>query len=164
MKKILFVLHALCFTLIFATCKKDPTPDNNYPYFQCKINGQTYIPNSCANCAGASLLGDTTLLINGNAGFESVAMGIINVTAEPIIVTTYTLNDNPRSGGDYKNSTTPIDIFNTDRNHTGQLRIITLDKVNKIIEGTFYFKAYNTYRNDSVYVTNGKFRLNYDTN
>ena len=164
MKKILYILPAFFFTLIFATCNKDPTPDNNYPYFQCKINGQTYIPNNCANCVGASLLGDTTLLINGNAGFESVAMGIINVTAEPIIATTYTLNDNPRSGGDYKNSTTPIDIFNTDRNHKGQITITTLDKTKRTIQGTFYFKAYNTYRNDSVSVTDGKFRLNYDTN
>lgn len=110
------------------------------------------------------LLGDTTLLINGNAGFESVAIGIINVTGKPIQVTTYTLNDNPRSGGDYKNSTVPIDIFNTDKNHTGQLQITTLDKTKRIIQGAFYFKAYNAYRDDSVYITGGKFRLNYTTN
>jgi len=52
-------------------------PDNDYPYFQCKINGKTYIPNGCANCTKAMLLGDTTLLINGNAGFESVALALL---------------------------------------------------------------------------------------
>jgi hypothetical protein len=106
------------------------------------------------------LLGDTTLLINGNAGFESVAIGIINATSQPIEAITYTLNDNPRSGADYKNSTVLTDIFNTDKNHTGQIKVIKLDKANKIIQGTFYFKAYNAYRNDSVSITEGKFLLN----
>jgi|SRR5690348_17231568 hypothetical protein len=160
MKKIFFVLPPLFFTLIFATCKKNPMPDNDYPYFQCKINGKTYIPNGCANCTKAMLLGDTTLLINGNAGFESVAIGIINATSQPIEAITYTLNDNPRSGADYKNSTVLTDIFNTDKNHTGQIKVIKLDKANKIIQGTFYFKAYNAYRNDSVSITEGKFLLN----
>ena len=162
MKKILFVLLGFFFTLIFATCKKDPTPDNNYPYFQCKINGQTYIPNNCANCLTCTIYQDTIFLLGANAGFEAIAIGIIN--KPEIIQKSYVLNSNIANGGTYKNSTLTNDRFDTDSIHTGKLQIIILDKINKNISGTFYFKAYNVYRNDSVSVTDGKFRLNYDTN
>ncbi len=64
----------------------------------------------------------------------------------------------------YYNSTLVNDIFETDSAHVGFLKIDNLDKVQRIIKGTFYFKAYNSYRNDSVNVTDGKFRLKYTTN
>ena len=161
MKKILFVLPALFFTLIFATCRKNPPTTYEF-YFTCKINGQTYIPG-LGNGLTRSLLGDTTFLLGGNLGYQALGIGIVNKTDQLIITTTYILNDNPRFKGDYKNSTIPIDIFKTDALHTGQLKIILLDKTNKIIQGTFYFKAYNSYRNDSISVTDGKFRLHYIT-
>ena len=53
------------------------------------------------------------------------------------------------------------DIYKTDSRHTGELQITTLDKTNKIIQGTFCFKAYKALRNDSVSVTDGTFRLHY---
>lgn len=161
MKKILFVLPALFFTLIFATCRKNPPPTYEF-YFTCKINGQVYIPG-LGNGLTCELLEDTTLLLGGNLGYQALGIGIVNKTDQLIITTTYILNDNPRFKGDYKNSTIPIDIFKTDALHTGQLKIILLDKTNKIIQGTFYFKAYNSYRNDSISVTGGKFRLHYIT-
>ncbi len=164
MKNIIFILSALFFTLIFATCKKDPNPGKDDFYFQCKINGQTYIPNSCANCVTCAILGDTTFLLGGNAGFEALGIGIINFTNQPVLATTYILNDNPRKSGDYDNSTLVTDIYKTDGTHSGQLTIITLDKINRIIQGTFYFKAYNSYRNDSVSITEGKFRWKYTIN
>ena len=164
MKKIPFILPAFFFTLIFVSCKKDPTPDNNYPYFQCKINGQTYIPNNCANCVTCSILGDTTFLLGGNAGFQALDIGIIKLDKIPISETTYVLNNNLQQNGTYDISPLVNDIYKTDATHAGQLTITTLDKTKRTIQGTFYFKAYNTYRNDSVSVTDGKFRLNYDTN
>jgi hypothetical protein len=164
MKNTYLILPALLFTLIFATCNKTPPIPTDDFYFRCKINGQTYIPNNCANCMVAKLLGDTTLLINGNAGFESIAIGIINFTGQPIIISSYILNDNPRHGADYKNSTTTNDKFDTDATRTGQLVITSLDKTNRIIIGTFYFQAYNPIQNKTVDVTDGIFRLRYTTN
>ena len=161
MKKILFVLPAFFFTLIFATCRKNPPPTYDF-YFTCKINGQTYIPG-LGNGLTRSLLGDTTFLLGGNLGYQALAIGIINETNQPISTTTYILNDNPRQTGLYDNSPLVNDIFKTNSNYKGQLTITLLDKTNKIIQRTFYFKAYNTYRNDSVSVTDGKFRLHYIT-
>lgn len=164
MRNKLYILPALLFALIFTTCKNVTPPGPNDFYYQCKINGQRYVPNSCANCLTCTIYQDTIFLLGANAGFETVGIGIINISGQPISATTYILNNNPRSGADYKNSTAPIDIFNTDTNHIGQLEIITLDTTNKIIKGTFYFKAYNSYKNDSVSVTDGDFRLKYTTN
>lgn len=112
----------------------------------------------------AKLLGDTTLLINGNAGYESIAIGIINMTGRPIIATSYVLNDNPRYGADYKNSTTTNDKFDTDATWTGQLVITSLDKINHFVIGTFYFQAFNPVQNKIVDITEGQFRLKYTTN
>jgi hypothetical protein len=129
MKKILLILSALFFALIFVTCKKSPIPDNNYPYFQCKINGQTYIPNSCANCLTCTVYQDTIFLLGANAGFETVGIGINDNSG--IKVTTYTLNDVIGRRGDYKNSTLTNDRYFTDATHTGKLTINTLDRTKK---------------------------------
>ncbi len=161
LKALYFVLIALI--TIAASCHKNeyPEPGPDDFYFRCNIDGRTYIPNSCANCMSGKLLGDTTFLVNGNAGFESIAIGIIDITGSPIKISRYLLNQNPRFGADYKNSTILIDQYNTDSTHTGFLEITNLNKIDRIIQGTFYFKAYNSYRNDSVNVTDGKFRLKY---
>ncbi len=110
----------------------------------------------------AKLLGDTTLLINGNAGFETILIGIIN--KPEIIQNSYLLNSNIANGGTYKNSTITTDRFDTDATRTGQLVITSLDKRNRIIIGTFYFQAYNPIQNKTVDISDGQFRLKYTTN
>lgn len=164
-------LKALSFALIAlitiaASCHKNeyPEPGPDDFYFRCKIDGRLYIPNSCANCSTPKLLGDTNLLLNGNAGFESILIAIINFKNEPLKIGLYNLNNNSQRMGSYDNSSLVIDIYETNSTHLGLLNITTLDKTKRIIQGTFYFKAYNAYRNDSVNVTDGKFRLKYTTN
>ncbi|MGN6438864.1 MAG: DUF6252 family protein [Agriterribacter sp.] len=44
---------------------------------------------------------------------------------------------------------------------TGQLIITSLDKLDRIVSGTFYFKAYNPVQDKVVNITEGKFRLPY---
>ena len=100
-------------------------------------------------------------MLGGNAGYEALGFGIINKTGQPILLTSYSLTENPRYSGDYKSSTILNDLFKTDSNHKGEVVITSLDKAKRIIQGTFYFKAYNAYRNDSVSITDGKFRLKY---
>lgn len=158
----LFALLFLGTIIISASCEKNPIPDPNGFYFRCKINGQTYIPNSCANCLTSTILKDTILILGGNSGYHTLGIGINDNTE--IKVTTYILSDTIGRQGDYKNGTLTNDRYFTDANHTGQLQITTLNKTNKIIEGKFYFKAYNPYRNDSISVTDGIFRLKYTIN
>ena len=158
----LFTLLILATIAIAASCNKTPTPAPDDFYFRCKINGQTYIPNSCANCITCTIYKDTTFLLGGNAGFEAIAIGVIN--KPEIIAKAYILNSNIANGGTYKNSTTTTDRFDTDATRVGQLIITSIDKVNRIIIGTFYFQAYNPVQNKTVDVTEGEFRLKYTTN
>ena len=157
MKNKLIFLPIIFFSLIFATCKKQPDTSNDF-YFQCKINGQIYIPG-LGNDLTFEILADTTLILGGNIGYQTLGIGINDNTK--IKDTVYLLNQIIGRQGDYKNSTLVNDRYFTDSVHTGELHITTLDKTNKIIQGTFFFKAFNAYRNDSVSVTDGTFRLHY---
>jgi hypothetical protein len=154
----IITLLIIAVTTISASCKKTKDPGPNSFYFQCKINGQPYIPD-LGNGLTCELLADTTLLLGGNIGFQALTTGINDHSK--IHEYTYTLNDSIGQQGTYKNSTMTNDRYFTDSIHTGQLTIILIDKTNKIIQGTFFFKAYNAYRDDSVSITDGKFRLHY---
>lgn len=76
----------------------------------------------------------------------------------------YVLNGHYSGSSAYDNSPEVSDIFITDSLRIGQLTITKLDKVNKIISGSFSFVAYNVEQNKTVNVTEGKFRLQYKTN
>lgn len=158
--KNLFRLPAIILSLFLLTasqCKKStPLPEF---YFLCKVDGQEYIPNGCTNCRQCDFLGDTLLLLHGNRGFETLGMGIRDVSG--IKTGTYILNEIHGRRADYKNGTLVNDRYFTDSSHTGKLEITSIDKPNKIMAGTFSFNAYNSYRNDSVSITEGKFRLQY---
>ncbi|MBY0482733.1 MAG: hypothetical protein K2Q21_15370 [Chitinophagaceae bacterium] len=161
-KLILPLLTIILFTTIScSSCKKEILPEF---YFHCNVNGQEYIPNNCANCRVAKLLGDTTFLINGNRGFETISIGIIKLDRININIDTYGLDGRLNQNGIYKNSTTVSDKYITDSTHTGNLTILSLDKTNKIISGTFSFNGYNSVQNNSVSITEGVFRLEYTTN
>lgn len=158
MRQLLYLF--LSTILIAISCEKQNNNPAQY-YIRCNIDGQDYLPNNCANCMKGQLLGDTTFLLNANAGYESVAIGIIKLDKTPIAVTTYVLNDNLQQSGVYDNSPQVTDIFKTDATNIGELKITTLDKVNKIVAGTFYFQAFNSVQNKTVIVSNGEFRLKY---
>lgn len=159
-----FGILILSSLFMFATsCKKEHLPEY---YFKCKVNGQEYIPDNCANCRTAKLLGDTSLILGANRYVESVVLGILDF---PLQAKTYYLDSTRKYGGggsaSYDNTIgNPSDIFETDRLRTGKLIISTLDKTNKIISGTFYFEAYNRVTSTIVRIEAGKFRIKYKTN
>lgn len=157
MQQLLFVFTASLF--FAASCNKEHLPEY---YFKCKLNGQEYVPDNCANCTQGKILQDTVLIIGGNRSFESLGIGIND--GGGIKVGNYILNEIIGRRGDYKFSTSPNDRYFTDATHTGSLTITTLDKTNKIIAGTFSFQAYNSVQNKTVNITEGKFRLQYKTN
>lgn len=107
----------------------------------------------------AQVLRDTVLLLNGNAGFQTVGLGLYD--GEGIETKTYILDGKTSGSADYKNATTVDDIFKTDYLRAGLLIIISIDKSNKIISGTFHFQAYNPVQDKTVNITDGKFRLQY---
>lgn len=141
-------------------CRKNTEPEGYY--FQCKVNGELYLPDGfCGNCKRATILNDTTLMLSGKRSIEIVLIGIKD--SDGIQVKEYLLQDGPKAGATYKNSFTTTDRYDTDAARTGVLRIKRLDKVKKEIEGTFYFEAYNPVQNKIISVTEGKFKLQYIT-
>ena len=156
------ILILIIIFLISASCKKEHLPDY---YFKCKVNGQEYIPDNCANCLTAKLLGDTLLILGANRYVEYVVLGILDF---PLQAKTYYLDSTRTYGGGgtafYDNTIgNPSDIFRTDSLRTGKFIISTLDKTNKSISGTFYFEAFNSIQDKTVKITDGKFRLQYKT-
>ena len=161
MKNLLPLLVLVAVSTIFAKCKKEEATDDKL-YFRVKINGADYVPSNCANCLDAQILGDTIFLLGANSGFASVGFGILDKLG--IRINQYPLDDNLNHRGDYKNGTLTNDRYFTDQNHTGRLFITEKNVGTKTIKGTFYFRAYNAYRNNEVNVTEGAFHLNYTTN
>ena len=157
--KIWFLVILLLPCFLFSKCKKeDPLPEY---YIKCKIDGIDYLPNNCANCMRSQLLGDTVFLMNANAEYQTVLIGVTN---KPNFIEGNYILISPMSGGAFKNSTITSDRYDTDSIRTGVLNIKTLDKIKKICEGTFYFQAFNRVRNKTVNITEGKFRLKYTIN
>lgn len=160
----LFALLFITTIITAASCKKNKDPDPNGFYFRCKVDGQDYRPNGCANCLTCAILGDTTFLLGANRGYEVVDVGIIKLDHTIIAAISYKLDQTPQQRGFYKNSTTVTDRYDTDSMHVGSLQILSLDKTAKIISGIFSFQAYNPIQNKTISVTEGKFRLQYTTN
>lgn len=152
------LLLSLFTILSFQSCKKE---NSNSFYFKCKVNGDEYVPNRCANCITCTILRDTIFLLGGNRDFETLGIGLNKTSG--INIGSYILNEKSSAKGDYKNSTAPIDRYYTDSGRTGMLNITQIDKTNKIIKGDFYFKAYNAFRNTEINITQGSFRLEYTT-
>lgn len=146
----IFIIAAATLIISAAQCKKGEEQfGSNDIYFRCKINGQTYIPTSRG--ITCTIYQDTIFLLGGNNGFKVLGIGIND--NDHIRCTIYDLNDKIGRRGDYKNSTIVDDRYFTDELHTGKLIIQSIDKEKRTIQGTFHFKAYNAYRNDSVTVT-----------
>ena len=158
MRNIYFIIFTSF--VLFTSCNKEHLPEF---YFKCKVNGQEYVPDNCANCTTADLIGDTTFIIGGNKGMEAIAIGVKDLNK--ISVKMFLLNhlnlQNKGGGAIYKNTNSTMDQFKTDSIKTGQFHITTIDKTNKIVTGTFFFEAFNAVQNKSVNISEGKFRLRY---
>ncbi len=154
-----YFLVSISLLFIFAKCEKDPPLDTNSPYIRCKVNGQTYIPENCANCMQCDLIGDTTLIFGANRGYETLGFGIKDLSN--IKVGTYPLNESLFHRGDYDNSPTVGDGFFTTATHTGQATITKIDRTNRIMEGNFSFTAYSAVYGTTVNVTDGIFKLRF---
>jgi hypothetical protein len=159
----MYILPALLFTLIFATCNKPPAPAADDFYFKCKLNGQTYMPNNCSNCLSFKVLEDTSLIANANRGFETIRFGINDPTN--IQAKNYSLINVGGMRVTYSNSTLTNDYYRTQNFNPGKLIITEFDRMNKTMRGTFNFIAYHSFRaNDSVIVSDGSFYIRYTTN
>lgn len=155
------ILILITIFLLSVSCKKEHLPEY---YFKCKVDGKEFVPDNCANCLTKTLYGDTLILLGASEGNSSIGLAIMK---DKMKVGNYNLSIEiieDEGTGSYDNIIgSPSNIFRTDSIRTGQLLLKVFDKSNKIIEGTFYFTAYNPIQNKTVKITDGKFRLQYNT-
>ena len=160
MKQItIYLLAIAAITLSCNSCKKETTPEF---YYKCKLNGQDYTYYSCPNCLYCNILGDTDLTISASASNESIACW--HNDNNGIKLGKYDLISKGNPGGGYANQPYISNYYYTDSINNGKLEITELDKVNRIVAGTFYFNAYCAKYDSTVHITEGKFRLKYTIN
>ena len=163
MKKItLFTIGMILLSIV--ACKKEPV--ETY-YFNCKIDGQYFEPENQGGLGEypitAKLLYDgIDLRIDVYKNLQNVFIAVRD--SAKVKPQTYQLTNTPyRPVAIYDNNLSGND-YRTDSTFTGFVNINLLDKANMIIEGTFSFTAYNTALNDTVSITEGKFKLKYTLN
>jgi len=172
MKKIFIILLSLLFAVIMFNCggTTEPKDDDNQTDggepFECKVDGEKWVPNVSENGVTASMaygwLSITATVIDGTTS-EQIIFSLGAVT-EPC-----TINLGSAFTGKYANflrtvgATSPVSFF-TDDSHTGTVEITKFDADKKKVEGTFSFTAKNLTGENTVTVTNGSFSLTYTTN
>lgn len=156
----LFILTLLLITTI--ACKRN-APDTFY--FNCKIDGQYFEPEKPGGIGeypitAKLLYNETDLRIDVSKGIQNVYLGIKDSTQ--IKIQEYTLSKNLTnfSRALYQNNLSG-NHYETDSIFIGKTNIVVLDKQSMIVAGTFSFTAYNAILNDTVYITDGNFKLKY---
>lgn len=160
MKKItLFSIGIILLSI--SACKRKSV--ENY-YFNCKINGQYYEPDKQGGLGEYPLTAklqsnETILSIRASRSIQNIILGIYDTTI--IKEQVYQFTKTPYTSQAIYDDNLGVDDYRTDSTFTGFTTITLLDKQNMIVEGNFYFNAYSPVLNDTIQITDGKFRLNY---
>lgn len=168
MKNLLFL--ALLSIGLFTSCKDDDQDPNTLPAATqsgantggALVNGEIWV----AKIENPDLMpgGNNTQYqaVNGEYNMEIVLRNVSDSSGniisikinsnEDLSITDYELNDSDFNRGYYRKSVS----YYTDSENTGILTITKFDKANKIISGTFSFKAKNQ-NGTVVNITEGRF-------
>jgi hypothetical protein len=131
-------------------------------YFNCKIDGQYFEPSKKLSLGyyplTAKLLYDNTQLrLHADNDRKTVDIFIFSLDSSSIQNKNYQFGKiGTTKTVAYFNSILTDSIYNY-----GKINIAQLDKQNMIVEGNFYFDAYNATLNDTIHITDGKFKLKY---
>ena len=162
MKSTTSLLLAL-YCLFYTSCNKNKNTDT--AYFSCYIDGQYWEPEKQQGLGEypitAKLLYDeTNLRLYASKGTKEISIWIFDTNL--VKNNQYLLSKHePNYSKAYFDNSVGADWFMTDSIFIGIANIIEIDKTNKIVQGTFYFDAYNSVKKDTVHITNGKFKLKY---
>ena len=166
MKTYLLLLIGIIFCLTSCKKDKDKKPVARLDIFECKVNGQLWLPE----VSNAWI--ENKLESSYQSGVFSVSArkkrGLPNPISEKIYYSGYffTTGEYELTGWPHDMSFSKIldnslHIFRTDSLHTGKVTITKVDTVAGIIAGTFYFDAIDTTTNEVVHITEGKFDVKY---
>ena len=172
-----FLLISLT-VLVFSSCKKNietlpVTTESGANTFGAKINGENWGPLGfgivpTAPTLEARFWGDSSVFINVRNFSRSPVETEMEIYLQNIALPRiYILNQNtdifPNHSASYayylKRNFTVTDEWVTSSTATGQVQVTKIDRVNKIIAGTFSFTADAKYGSAPIVVTEGRFDI-----
>ncbi len=182
----LLKVGAYILMLAFASCKSCKKEVNPLPpetqtganTFGCLIDGQPYIPNGSGGFGGAKPITGgyaytpqscsskydvwVTTYRKDGWDFSIYLENVGNKTGKyPLKYTTPgapTILCPPNHAIFYKYiSPSETAVYATDSEYTGEVTITRADTVNKIVSGTFFFKARRPATGETIEITNGRF-------
>jgi hypothetical protein len=162
------------------SCKEDPpTPaeptlppvtQTGENTFGCFVNGELWLPKG--NIQTPALNGDyyqQYIQINANRvgqnPFSAIHLDFGTVTSDTSFIIHNYLDTTSLQyfyyNSSYLSQSGPIQDFYAILPNSGQLTLIKLDTVNRIMAGTFFFTAVDTVNNDTVMIEDGRFDIHY---
>ena len=183
MKNTMKNIFAACLVLIvFVSCKKNvselpPATETGANTFGAKVDGKFWVPSGFGPINANSVLRAHFAVDNGLYIEAKNLASSPNETEFLIFVKgvdgpgTYLLNmitsgfpNQSVSYGYYvKRNITPDNEWRTSDQYTGSVTITKLDKVSRIVSGTFQFNAINLYNTPApLSVTEGRFDIKYE--
>ncbi|QLH47961.1 MAG: hypothetical protein HWD58_21605 [Bacteroidota bacterium] len=133
-------------------------------YLSCYIDGKYFEPDKGGGLGEYPLTAklqsnETLLTIRASREVQNVILAVYDTTGVKVL--TYQFTNTPYTPQAIYDNNLSVDNYKTDSTNTGIVNIVKIDKENLEVEGTFSFTAYNSVINDTIHVTNGKFKLNY---
>ena len=161
MKQITICIIVLLLIIALSCNKNNKNTDS--AYFSCYINGQYFEPSKKTDLGyypltAKLLYGNTQLRLHADNDGEKIDIFIFSLDSSQIQNTSYQFG----KIGTTKTVAFYNSILTDSINNIGTINITQLDKQNMIVEGNFYFDAYNPTLNETTHITNGKFKLKYD--
>lgn len=160
MKKACFLL-ILLFLLMLGSCGDDTPRPFSQVYFSCKIDGVVF------NAEYKTDFGYRSIDAQINNAFNSVLISaddnqknfglLVRDTLEINKIYTLTTNSSGKSGM-YSSNSLGTSSYITDTHNIGYIEFSEIDYQNGRIAGTFSFVARDSIINDTVHITDGKFR------
>lgn len=167
--------------LLFSACRRED-PDKGLPSatqqglntLGCKVNGANWIPGDKdwkANYLQSEyIVSKERLLISASRSGEGFRHQIfLDLRNFPAKAGVYELNSIDESGGRYSFIPPrpdpliqpPREDYSTDPAHKGQITITKFDRINRVVSGTFEFKAKHDNSPATVSITHGRFDLGF---
>ena len=166
---ILFPVSLALLTIGFSACEEeDELPSitlEGKNTFGCLVNGKLFTPKAPPGQVGTEAdlfqLGDTATSVNiygsNYASDQSFFISIID-SPELQIDKTYSLTDSTCCGIEYSEFG-DFPSCRYKKSLSGHVKLLKFDINQKILSGTFEFKAYSDACNDTVTITEGRFDI-----
>lgn len=161
-----FLILPLLVVLASVSCKKN-SEELAKGDVTCKIDGRSWTSYSddfkLAEAYGEVTYNWERVSINATNTKTSEKIGItVSTPGQPVVEGKYVLNSESFLTGSYYLSN--VGHFITGKGYQGEVEIISIDRVKKQIVGKFNYTCYNDQTKQSVNITEGNFKVEYNLN